>query len=117
MHDKKISVAAICAILEWLALAGSAPLAQSAGQLVAGALRVFEDLPEALKNRKAQEEDFADEGEEEEDEDEEFETFDEEEGDDEEGDVRENWQQQMDELTAVRVSGSPLTTISLLTVH
>jgi len=109
VHDKKISVAAICAILEWLATAGNAPLAQSAGQLVLGALEVFRDFPEALKLRKEQEEDFADEDEDDDgdDDDDEFETFEDEEEEDLEGDVREDWQQQMDELTAARVSTLP----------
>lgn len=50
VHDKKMCIAAICVLFEWMASqnGGQVPLAQSAGLLVSGALQVFKDLPEAL---------------------------------------------------------------------
>jgi importin-7 len=49
VHDKKMTIAAICALLEWLATVGvGAPLAQSSSQLVVGAIQVFRELPSAL---------------------------------------------------------------------
>lgn len=49
VHDKKMTITAICALLEWLSTVGvGAPLAQNASQLVVGALTVFRDLPAAL---------------------------------------------------------------------
>lgn len=49
VHDKKMTIAAICALLEWLATVGAgAPLAQSSSQLVVGAIQVFRELPLAL---------------------------------------------------------------------
>lgn len=50
VHDKKISIEAICALFEWLAQNPQAPLAQNAGQLIVGALQIFKDLPEALNS-------------------------------------------------------------------
>ena len=52
VHDKKMTITAICALLEWLSTVGvGAPLAQNASQLVVGALQVFRDLPAALASQ------------------------------------------------------------------
>jgi hypothetical protein len=49
VHDKKMCIAAICTLLEWLANGGGAvPLAQSSSQLIVGALQLFKDFPAAL---------------------------------------------------------------------
>lgn len=49
VHDKKLTIMAICALLEWLATVGAgAPLAASSSQLVVGAIAVFRELPLAL---------------------------------------------------------------------
>ncbi|GAA5967114.1 hypothetical protein JCM11641_000445 [Rhodosporidiobolus odoratus] len=56
VHDKKISLWAICALFDWLNGVGAgSPLSGNAGQLVAGALKVFETYPNALAVRKSAE--------------------------------------------------------------
>lgn len=48
VHDRKLGIGAMCAIFEWLASVGAAPLAQSSSQLVVGALQIFREFPAAL---------------------------------------------------------------------
>ncbi|KAM0788606.1 hypothetical protein ACM66B_001727 [Microbotryomycetes sp. NB124-2] len=92
VHDKKISIEAICAILEWLVTNPASSLNANVGQIVAGGLVIFSDFAEALAHKREAERNFAEAGNEEEDFDEDDfegadEDFDEDEGA-EEGDVR-----------------------------
>lgn len=48
VHDRKLGIAAICALFEWLAGVGDAPLAHNSSQLLGGALKLFKGLPEAI---------------------------------------------------------------------
>lgn len=48
VHDRKLGIAAICALLEWLAGLGDAPLAQSSNLLLTAALVLFKGFPEAV---------------------------------------------------------------------
>ncbi|GAA6019455.1 hypothetical protein JCM10207_001394 [Rhodosporidiobolus poonsookiae] len=57
VHDKKISLWAICSLFDWLNGVGAgSPLAGNVGQLVAGALEVFKNYPKALGERRMAEE-------------------------------------------------------------
>ncbi|KAI5474959.1 hypothetical protein MNV49_002143 [Pseudohyphozyma bogoriensis] len=97
VHDKKMSIGAICAIFEWLASTnGSAPLAQSASQLVVGALQVLKDFPASLAARAEYEESFA--RDEEEEEDEEFVDDDDEDFEGEDGDIVDSSDDYIDQL-------------------
>lgn len=56
VHDKKIVLWAICALFEWLNGVGAgSSLSGHVGQLVAGALEVFQTYPRALAERKVAE--------------------------------------------------------------
>ena len=48
VHDRKLGIAAICSLFEWLATVGDAPLSHNASQLLGGALLLFKGLPEAI---------------------------------------------------------------------
>jgi importin-7 len=50
VHDKKLSIMAICAVLQSLPQAPPV-LSQAAGQLLAGALTLFKELPNAIKSQ------------------------------------------------------------------
>lgn len=70
VHDKKMSLWAICALFDWLNGVGAgSPLAGNVAQLVQGALEVFKTYPRALAERKVaeanrdlEEEDVSDDG-------------------------------------------------------
>lgn len=50
VHDRKLSIGAICEVIEWLQRDGEADsLVGSLSQLLVGALVVFKDLPGALQ--------------------------------------------------------------------
>ena len=52
VHDKKMSLWAICALFDWLNGVGAgSPLAGNVAQLVQGALEVFKTYPRALAER------------------------------------------------------------------
>jgi hypothetical protein len=50
VHDKKLSIMAICAVLQSLPQAPPV-LSQASGQLLAGALTLFKELPSAIKSK------------------------------------------------------------------
>ncbi|EIN12803.1 ARM repeat-containing protein [Punctularia strigosozonata HHB-11173 SS5] len=60
VHDKKLSIAALCALMEVEASAIPRPLQAGWAGIVAGALKIFQDLPKAIAARKALEEAFGD---------------------------------------------------------
>jgi len=70
VHDKKMTLWAICALFDWLNGVGAAsPLVGNVAQLVQGALEVFKTYPRALGERKVaeanrdlEEEDVSDDG-------------------------------------------------------
>ncbi|BGP14532.1 hypothetical protein JCM10213_005180 [Rhodosporidiobolus nylandii] len=103
VHDKKISLWAICSLFEWLNGVGAgSPLSANVGQLVAGALEVFKSYPKALAERKfaeanrdLEEEDVSDDGMGDEDDDD-LDLG--EEGDFEESDVRDRTTDYLDKL-------------------
>ncbi|KDE03158.1 hypothetical protein MVLG_06352 [Microbotryum lychnidis-dioicae p1A1 Lamole] len=103
VHDKKMIVSAMCALLEWLAQGGKeSPLARNASMVVVGALTVFKDLPGALVKRRASEKHYAEEGSDEEEED--VDDFDDEdldeEGEGEEGDLKDATNDYLERLIA-----------------
>ncbi|RDB14686.1 hypothetical protein Hypma_016434 [Hypsizygus marmoreus] len=61
VHDKKLSILALCALLELAP--GNVPETLQSGWpgIVGGALRIFKDLPKAIADRKALEEEMAEE--------------------------------------------------------
>ncbi|GAA5899248.1 hypothetical protein JCM8208_001596 [Rhodotorula glutinis] len=102
VHDKKMTLWAICALFDWLNGVGSAsPLVGNVAQLVQGALEVFKTYPRALGERKVaeatrdlEEEDVSDDGMSDEDD---LDLGDEE-GDFDEADVRDRTTDFMDQL-------------------
>lgn len=50
VHDRKLCLGAICALLEWFGSGGSPELRESVGLLVGAALTVFRTLPMAIKS-------------------------------------------------------------------
>jgi hypothetical protein len=48
VHDRKLSIIAICAVLRYLPQAPPV-LTQAAGQLLSGALMLFKELPQAIQ--------------------------------------------------------------------
>lgn len=52
VHDKKLSIMALCALLEMDPAAVPETIREGWPQIVAGALRVFKDLPRAIEARK-----------------------------------------------------------------
>ena len=52
VHDKKLSITALCALLEMDPAAVPEPIREGWPQIVGGALRVFKDLPKAVEARK-----------------------------------------------------------------
>ncbi|KAK4053547.1 Nonsense-mediated mRNA decay protein 5 [Microbotryomycetes sp. JL201] len=102
VHDKKISIEAICAILEWLVTNPASSLNANVGQFVSGGLVIFSDFAEALAHKREQERNFAEAGNDDDDFDEDdFEGADEDFDEDEtgeEGDVRDATAQYLDML-------------------
>lgn len=58
VHDKKLTLTALCALLEMDPSAVPEPVREGWPQIVAGALRVFKDLPRAIEARKELEQAF-----------------------------------------------------------
>lgn len=54
VYDRKLTIAAICAILGWVKAIQQAAIAQYTPQLLAGALVAFKDLPAAINDRRNQ---------------------------------------------------------------
>jgi importin-7 len=52
VHDKKLSIMALCALLEMDPSSVPEPIREGWPQIVGGALRVFKDLPRAVEARK-----------------------------------------------------------------
>ncbi|GJE91719.1 ARM repeat-containing protein [Phanerochaete sordida] len=58
VHDKKLTLTALCALLEMDPAAVPQPVRDGWPQIVSGALRVFKDLPRAIEARKELEQAF-----------------------------------------------------------
>lgn len=69
VHDKKLSLMALCALLEMEPSAVPVPVQEVWSNIVAGALKIFRDLPRAIEARKALERAYQDEDVDEEEED------------------------------------------------
>lgn len=61
VHDKKLSILALCSLLELAPAAVPENLRNGWPGIVGGALRIFKDLPKAIADRKALEEQLAEE--------------------------------------------------------
>ncbi|KAF9013048.1 armadillo-type protein [Cyathus striatus] len=72
VHDKKLTVLALCALLELTPESIPEPLREGWPAIVGGALKIFKDLPKAIEERKALEASLQEESDEEEDVDEKF---------------------------------------------
>lgn len=54
VHDKKLTLMALCALLEMEPAAIPEPIKEGWPQIVAGALRVFKDLPRAVEGKSVE---------------------------------------------------------------
>ncbi|KAK4703327.1 hypothetical protein P7C70_g2895, partial [Phenoliferia sp. Uapishka_3] len=97
VHDRKLGIAAICALFEWLASVGDAPLAHNASQLLGGALQLFKGLPEAIVEREEYIKTL-EEADDDEEEDEDIDDVDEEDDGAAEGDVHDATNEYLDML-------------------
>lgn len=80
MHDKKLSVLALCALLEIPAARVPEGLKAGWPGIVGGVLRIFRELPKAVERRKELMEALAEEEDEEDEEDDKFLNLNDEEG-------------------------------------
>ncbi|KAH7915448.1 armadillo-type protein [Hygrophoropsis aurantiaca] len=69
VHDKKLSIVALCALLELESSKIPGSLREGWPTIVTGALNIFKSLPNAISKRKALEEEFMEDGDGEDDED------------------------------------------------
>ncbi|SCV67913.1 BQ2448_5524 [Microbotryum intermedium] len=105
VHDKKMIVVAMCALLEWLAQGGKeSALTRNISMVIVGALTVFRDLPGALVKRKALEKHYAKGGDDLDENEEDVDDFDDDDDDEEEeveeGDLKDATNDYLEQLIA-----------------